>query len=153
MMRIEAGLPLPLGATLVAPQLESKRITYRFEPCAPPTTVRADADKLTQSVLNLLSNAVKFTPANGSIILWCERAGDDVDILVRDSGVGIPEERLDAIFDPFVQVDRALNRPHDGVGLGLSISRDLAIGMGGSLTVESEVGVGSVFRLRLRAGD
>ena len=137
---------------LVAPQLESKRITYRFEPCAPPTTVRADADKLTQIVLNLLSNAVKFTPANGSIILWCERAGDDVDILVRDSGVGIPEERLDAIFDPFVQVDRALNRPHDGVGLGLSISRDLAIGMGGSLTVESEVGVGSVFRLRLRAG-
>ena len=138
---------------LVAPQLEAKRITYRFEPCGSDTTVRADAEKLIQIVLNLLSNAVKFTPANGSIVLRCERAGGDVDILVRDSGVGIPEERLEAIFDPFVQVDRALNRPHEGVGLGLSISRDLAIGMDGSLTVESELGVGSVFRLRLRAGD
>ncbi|MEO7711598.1 MAG: ATP-binding protein [Gemmatimonadaceae bacterium] len=138
---------------LVAPQLEGKRIAYRFEPCGSAMTVRADTEKLTQIVLNLLSNAVKFTPADGSIMLRCERAGDDVHILVRDSGVGIPDERLDAIFDPFVQVDRALNRPHDGVGLGLSISRDLAIGMDGSLTVESEVGVGSVFRLRLRAGD
>ena len=138
---------------LVAPQLEGKRIAYRFEPSGSATTVRADAEKLTQIVLNLLSNAVKFTPPDGSITLSCERAGDDVHILVRDSGVGIPDGRLEAIFDPFVQVDRALNRPHEGVGLGLSISRDLAIGMDGSLTVESEVGVGSVFRLRLRAGD
>ncbi len=138
---------------LVAPQLETKRITYRFEPCGSATTVRADTEKLIQIVLNLLSNAIKFTPADGSILLRCARASDDVDILVRDSGVGIPEERLASIFDPFVQVDRSLSRPHEGVGLGLSISRDLAIGMDGSLTVESEVGVGSEFRLRLRAGD
>jgi len=72
---------------------------------------------------------------------------------VRDTGVGISPERLEAIFDPFVQVDRALNRPHEGVGLGLSISRDLAHGMGGTLTVRSEEREGSMFTLRLRAGE
>jgi signal transduction histidine kinase len=69
---------------------------------------------------------------------------------VADTGVGIAPERLDSVFDPFVQVDRALNRPHEGVGLGLAISRDLAQGMGGTLTVRSAPGEGSVFTLKLR---
>jgi signal transduction histidine kinase len=62
-------------------------------------------------------------------------------------------DRLESIFDPFVQVDRALNRPHEGVGLGLSISRDLAQGMGGTLTVRSSIESGSTFTLRLRRGE
>jgi len=68
---------------------------------------------------------------------------------VSDTGIGITPERLESVFDPFVQVDRALNRPHDGVGLGLAISRDLAQGMGGTLTVRSTPAEGSVFTLRL----
>jgi signal transduction histidine kinase len=139
---------------LVAPQLEAKQMRYTLERCDPSVLVRADRDKLMQIVLNLLSNAIKFTAPEGSITLSCDADARSVHIHVRDTGFGIPEDRIDSIFDPFVQVDRALNRPHEGVGLGLSISRDLAHGMGGMLTVKSEVGVGSTFTLTLRrAGD
>jgi signal transduction histidine kinase len=137
---------------LIAPQLGTKRLAYRVDRCPDDLLVRADQEKLQQIVINLLSNAIKFTPSEGTITMDCEVVGDHVLIRVRDSGVGIPAERLDAIFDPFVQVDRALNRPHEGVGLGLSISRDLARGMDGTLEVESTVGEGSVFTLRLKRG-
>ena len=137
---------------LIAPQLGAKRLAYRVERCSDDVTVRADQDKLQQIILNLLSNAIKFTSPEGTITMDCTIEGDQVLVSVRDSGVGIPAERLDAIFDPFVQVDRALNRPHEGVGLGLSISRDLARGMAGRLEVTSTVGVGSVFTLRLPKG-
>jgi signal transduction histidine kinase len=72
-----------------------------------------------------------------------------VAIRVRDTGMGIPDDRLRSIFEPFVQAGRALNRTHEGVGLGLAISRDLARAMGGDITVESEVGRGSVFTVTL----
>jgi signal transduction histidine kinase len=138
---------------LVAPQLEARELRYRFIPCDRTIVARADREKLMQIVLNLLSNAIKFTPPAGAVTLSCDAEVGWVRIHVHDTGIGIPEERMEAIFDPFVQVDRALNRPHEGVGLGLSISRDLAQGMGGSLTVRSEVGVGSTFTLRLRRGE
>jgi signal transduction histidine kinase len=137
---------------LVAPQIGAKSLRYEFERCDPTLVVRADREKLTQIVLNLLSNAIKFTAADGSIRLTCEADGSWVHVEVRDTGIGIPSERLESIFDPFVQVDRSLSRPHEGVGLGLSISRDLAQGMGGTLTVRSVVGEGSTFTLRLRRG-
>jgi signal transduction histidine kinase len=139
--------------TLVAPQMAAKGLAYRYEGCAATPLVRADAEKLQQIVLNLLSNAVKFTPAHGTITLACHVEGALAAISVTDTGIGIPADRLDAIFDPFVQVDRTLNRLHDGIGLGLSISRDLATGMGGTLTVRSSPDAGSTFTLRLpRAG-
>jgi signal transduction histidine kinase len=78
-----------------------------------------------------------------------ETDGDRVHIRVSDTGIGIPPGRLAAIFDPFVQADRVLSRPHDGVGLGLSIGRELARGMDGDLAVESTVGSGSTFTLTL----
>jgi signal transduction histidine kinase len=150
---------IPLDAVLaqveplVSPQLEAKELNYRFERCDPAVLVRADREKLTQIVLNLLSNAIKFTAPGGSIRLTCDADANWIRVHVRDTGIGIPVDRLESIFDPFVQVDRALNRPHEGVGLGLSISRDLAQGMGGTLTVQSVVGEGSTFTLRLRRGD
>jgi signal transduction histidine kinase len=103
-------------------------------------------------VLNVVANAIKFTPAGGTIAIDCDAAADRVYIRVRDTGVGIPPERVQFVFEPFVQGDRALNRPHEGVGLGLAISRDLARGMGGDLTVESTVGAGSVFTIALPRG-
>ncbi len=134
---------------LVTPQLQAKHQVYRFE-CASSTVVRADRDKLQQVTLNLLSNAIKFTPEGGSITLACHEDGEWACVEVSDTGVGIAADRLESVFDPFVQVDRALNRPHEGIGLGLAISRDLAHGMGGTLTVRSTPGEGSVFTLRLR---
>jgi signal transduction histidine kinase len=92
---------------------------------------------------------VKFTPEGGQIAVECEQTGETVAIRVRDTGIGIPEDRRRSIFEPFVQAGRALNRTHDGVGLGLAISRDLARAMGGDITVESEVGRGSVFIVTL----
>jgi signal transduction histidine kinase len=141
---------LTAAEPLVAPQLEAKRLRYSLDDCDAPIVVKADREKLMQIVLNLLSNAIKFTQPEGSVTIQCDVDPHAVRIHVRDTGVGIPGDRLESIFDAFVQVDRSLNRPHEGVGLGLSISRDLARGMGGTLTVASEVGRGSTFTLTLR---
>jgi signal transduction histidine kinase len=100
-------------------------------------------------LLNLLTNAVKFTPPGGQVELHCESHDSVVIAEVSDTGVGIPADRLQDIFEPFVQVDRSLENPREGVGLGLAISRDLARGMHGDLTVKSVVGAGSTFTLEL----
>jgi signal transduction histidine kinase len=136
---------------LIAPQVRAKGLTYTYASCDPSLTVHADHDRLQQVVLNLLSNAVKFTPDGGGIVVYCDTTSDADAVLVnvRDTGLGIPPDRLRTIFEPFVQVDRSLNRPHEGIGLGLSISRELARGMGGDLTVTSEVGKGSVFTVKV----
>jgi len=103
-----------------------------------------------QVLLNLVTNAVKFTEPGGQIAVECDADDANVRIIVRDTGRGIPEEHLTRIFDPFVQIDRDRTpASQQGVGLGLSISRDLAHGMGGSLTASSAVGVGSTFTLTL----
>jgi PAS domain S-box-containing protein len=117
-----------------------------------PFYVIADQDKLQQILINLLSNAVKFTPQGGQIMLELSAEPDQrgmATLRVSDTGVGIPDDKLQAIFEPFVQVGRSLSSPGEGTGLGLAISRDLARGMGGDLTVESEEGKGSVFTLTL----
>ena len=130
---------------LVAPQMRAKGLVFTYRPCEADLLVRADAEKLQQVVLNLLTNAIKFTPAGGRITLECETDDRMAHVRVRDTGVGIPADRLQRVFEAFVQGDRALNRPNEGVGLGLAIARDLARGMDGSLSVESRVGEGSVF--------
>jgi len=134
---------------LVAPQLRAKRLAFTVGSEGGVGVVRADLDKVRQILLNLLSNAAKFTDAGGSVALTCETVGRTVFLRVRDSGRGIPPDRLESIFEPFVQIDTCLTRTEDGVGLGLAISRDLARGMGGELTVESAVGEGSTFTLAL----
>ena len=120
-----------------------------------PTTVHADREKTRQILLNLVTNAIKFTPTGGSITLDTERTETDTVVLrVRDSGIGIPDAKLESIFEPFVQLEaRPANNGHQGVGLGLAISRDLARGMGGDLVAESTVDEGSTFTLRLRTTD
>ena len=141
--------------SLVAPQARAKGLVLETATCDPATTVRADSEKLRQVLLNLLSNAIKFTSPGGRVGLRCAasaRSGAPVvDIAVRDTGRGIPADQLEAIFEPFVQVGRTLSTPGEGTGLGLAISRDLAHGMGGTLHVESTIGVGSTFTLTLPA--
>jgi signal transduction histidine kinase len=138
---------------LVAPQVASRRQTFVFESCGADIVAAADADKVRQVVLNLMSNAVKYTPEGGTVRLSCEADTMTVRVHVTDTGPGIEPEQLPVIFEPFVQGHRALNRPNEGVGLGLAISRDLARGMGGDVTVTTQMGVGSRFTLELpRAG-
>ncbi|HEX6053706.1 MAG TPA: ATP-binding protein, partial [Gemmatimonadaceae bacterium] len=137
---------------LIAPQVRTRGIRFEVQPCDPALTARADRDKLGQVVLNLLGNAIKFTPEGGTVQLTCEADADYVRVHVRDTGSGIAPDRLDEIFEPFVQAHRALNRPSEGVGLGLAISRDLARGMGGEITVSSVLGLGSTFSLALQRG-
>ncbi len=134
---------------LVTPQLQDKGVKYEYEKCDDDLAVNADKEKLRQIVLNLLSNAIKFTQSGGTISVECKADDGKVQICVRDTGVGIPEDKIGAIFEPFVQLDRKLTSATEGTGLGLSISRDLARGMGGDLTAESAPGKGSMFVLDL----
>ncbi|HEX6039312.1 ATP-binding protein [Longimicrobium sp.] len=136
---------------LVAPQAQSKGVELSVAPCPPTLAVRADPEKVRQILVNLLSNAVKFTDRGGRVELSCEADGERVAVRVRDTGIGIAADQMDRIFEPFVQVRADLTRTAEGTGLGLAISRDLARGMGGDLTAESEPGVGSTFTLTLPA--
>jgi len=135
--------------SMIAPQILQKGLRYSFKGAGKTAAVLADPEKMQQIVLNLLSNAVKFTDSGGTIALSSEFSGNCVDIKVADTGAGIASEKVDRIFDPFVQVDRRLNQPVQGVGLGLAISQDLAKAMGGSVSVESVLGKGSTFTLSL----
>jgi PAS domain S-box-containing protein len=135
--------------SLVAPQAQAKGLELVSAATASSLVARADPEKLRQVLANLLSNAVKFTDAPGRITMAAAADGDRVRVEVSDTGVGIPADKLDAIFDPFVQVRSDLMRPYEGTGLGLAISRDLARGMGGELTAASTPGAGSTFTLWL----
>ena len=136
---------------LVAPLAATNRITLDVRAECPDVHVCADGEKLRQILINLLSNAIKYTDPGGRVGVHCSADDEHVLIDVTDTGVGIPAGRLDAIFEPFVQVERVYAGQRQGTGLGLSISRDLARGMGGELTVRSELGEGSTFTIRLRA--
>ncbi len=111
---------------------------------------RADREKLQQVLVNLLTNAIKYTEPGGEIHVACATDVASVSIAVIDTGIGIPQDKLMSIFEPFVQVDAGTTRSNEGVGLGLAISRDLARGMGGDIAVESKVGIGSTFVLTLQ---
>ena len=136
---------------LIEPQARAKGLALELQVGAPGPAVRADAAKLRQILVNLLGNAVKFTDCGGHVCVRCAASGETVSLSVTDTGIGIAAGDLERVFAPFVQVDRRHTRPHEGVGLGLAISRDLAHGMGGELTVESTPGAGSRFVLTLPA--
>ena len=158
--RIEAGrvdydvVPVSLAEVvgsvmpMVEPQMIAKEL--RIEVVLPERIVAmGDRDKVQQILLNLLTNAIKFTPAGGSVCV--EGSIDDTRTYLRviDTGVGIPQDMLDKVFEPFIQVDASKSRATEGTGLGLAISRDLARGMGGDLAAESRIGSGSTFQLVL----
>jgi signal transduction histidine kinase len=134
----------------VQPQLRQRGLSFTVERCEPGITVRADRDKIQQILLNLLSNALKFTPSGGTISLRCVRtAGGGATVTVEDTGQGIAADKLEWIFEPFVQVDRRYKREQEGIGLGLAISRELARAMGGDLVARNAEGQGSIFELTL----
>ena len=137
---------------LVEPQVRAKGLEFKME-CDPNLTVRADREKLDQILVNLVGNAIKFTDGQGRIDVVGRAEGTWARMEVRDTGEGIAVDQLDAVFAPFVSVERR-RRPREpqGIGLGLSISRELARAMSGELTVTSVLGEGSIFTLRLPRG-
>jgi signal transduction histidine kinase len=128
---------------------KSQSLSSRHQP-AP--TVRSDSDRIRRILENLVENALKYTPSSGSVAVET-RASDDggVELLVRDDGPGIGAEHLPRIFERFYRVDKARSRDLGGTGLGLSIVKHLAESIGASVTVASEVGQGTTFRVALPA--
>jgi signal transduction histidine kinase/PAS domain-containing protein len=154
---VAVGPVLLEAALMIEPQARAKGLAFEREDCDPALVARGDREKMLQVVLNLLSNAAKFTREGGTVRLSADASPDPalgvVRIVVRDSGRGIEGEQIERIFEPFVQVGRKLTSTEQGAGLGLAISRELARGMNGNLTVESVHGEGSTFTFTLpRAG-
>ena len=159
--RIEAGqlsydisefsLSEVIGAVvpLIEPQARTKGVLFSVDEPDQECDAVGDRAKVEQVLLNLLSNAVKFTRTGGRISVACRAEQKFARIIVSDTGVGIAADKLEAIFEPFVQLGRSLSSAHEGTGLGLAISRDLARAMRGDLTVTSDPGVGSIFTLLL----
>jgi PAS domain S-box-containing protein len=135
-------------ALLVEPLAHAKGLAFPVEVPEEPVWMESDPGKLRQIVLNLLSNAVKFTDA-GEVRLTARGRGDAVEIEVRDTGIGIPAEQAEKVFDPFWQVEQSPSRRVGGTGLGLSVTRHLARLLGGDVEVRSTLGEGSRFTARL----
>ena len=161
--KIEAGhievrpQPLELNALteplrhLFEPLAEKKGLSFQVRVAADaPAALVTDSQRLTQVLRNLLSNAFKFT-AKGEVALEVSGAGARVRFAVRDSGIGIPPEQQEVIFEAFRQADGSTSREYGGTGLGLSISRQLARLLGGEIRVDSAVGLGSTFTLEVAA--
>jgi PAS domain S-box-containing protein len=146
---VNAGGLLEEVGSMIAPQLETSGIHFLPAPNSRKVDIHADPERVRQILLNLLTNAIKFTPAGGTIRVSCEEDDATVRMRVHDTGIGIPADKLESIFEPFVQLDRSDRGGRAGTGLGLAISRDLARAMHGELKADSEVGRGSTFTLSL----
>ena len=149
-------IPIPVNVMLAevdglcALQAKAKGLTLSVARCEGEVVVAADAERFQQILLNLITNATKFTLAGGKIDVVSDVHDNAVRIRVRDTGLGIRPVDIERVFEPFVQIDRHLtSSTQQGVGLGLSISRELARAMSGDLTLESVEGIGSTFTLTL----
>jgi signal transduction histidine kinase len=146
--QVDVGEVVREVEAIVEPLAREKGLRLTVDAAEPSPPLRTDPRKLRQILLNLLGNAIKFTD-QGEIAFTTRAEGGDVLFSLRDTGIGIPPEHLDRIFEPFWQVDQGTARLAQGTGLGLSVSRRLAHLLGGTLHAESTPGQGSTFTLRL----
>jgi signal transduction histidine kinase len=149
--RVQVRQAFDAVAPLVQADLDRKRFKLERAPMAPSLAVIADAKSLQQILVNLLSNASKYTDEGGTITLGADRDGDTVRIWVRDTGIGISEDDIKRVFEPFFQAERGSTRRFAGIGLGLTISRDLARRQDGNVTIESKLGAGTTASVVLPA--
>jgi signal transduction histidine kinase/CheY-like chemotaxis protein len=134
---------------IVKEQAQRKQIKLRSTIDASVKFVIVDERRWRQLLINLLSNAIKFTDAGGSVELRVESVENGLKFSVQDTGIGIPPEYMGKIFKPFIQIDGNLNRRHAGTGLGLALVKQIAELHSATVSVESEVGVGSCFTIFL----
>jgi len=138
-------------ADLLSVQLKEKQIQFSAEIAADAASVLADATQLNRVFINLIGNALKFTPQEGKISVSSQKTGEQVEIAVNDTGCGIPEEALDAIFEEFYRVDNTINQGVKGTGLGLSLVKRIIEAHQGKIRVKSRLGHGSTFSFTLPA--
>jgi signal transduction histidine kinase len=147
--QVRSAVLLDAASEAMVGEFAAHGIDFRVLPCRDDLLVSADRDRALEILHHLLGNAAKFTPRGGRVTLGCERGPGVARFVVADTGRGVPEGHRESIFHPFVQAEKGLTRSVDGSGMGLAVGRELAQRMGGSLTVTSEVGVGSRFVLTL----
>ena len=139
--------------SIIEQESKKKNLTLQIEEIPPDIAVHADPDKLRQVILNLATNAIKFTPASGTVSITAARDEKRIRIDVRDTGIGISAANLTHVFEPFFQVDQGGTRKYPGVGLGLSIVRDVVLAMNGDVEIDSEPGNGTTVSVLLPAAD
>ncbi|MBZ4645397.1 MAG: hypothetical protein JG777_886 [Clostridia bacterium] len=133
----------------VAQYIEGRGLLLEFDTTIEEKVIACDPDKIERIILNLLSNAIKFTNPGGKISVNIDDKGESITISVKDTGIGIPEDKLNMIFERFRQVDKSLARNHEGSGIGLSLVKSLVEMHGGKISVKSEYGKGSEFIIEL----
>ena len=141
---LDVPAALEYAASMLRERATAHSIDLRVELGGRVGAVEADELRFKQVVLNLVSNAVKFTPDGGSVVIWADEVDTDLHVTVKDTGVGIPVEDRERIFESFQQGGRGAAR-EEGTGLGLTLSRRIVELLGGRMWLESEVGVGSTF--------
>jgi putative nucleotidyltransferase with HDIG domain len=137
----------------VKPLADQRQIKLYFQHPPHDIDMVVDPDQFEKVVLNLLSNALKFTPKGGKITVYIEEKDSTVTLIVEDTGIGIPKNLLESIFNRFSQVDGSMSRAHEGTGLGLSLVREIVTLHQGSVRAESELGKGSRFIVDLLKGE
>ena len=130
------------------PFADKKNIRIEVSINCAPGMIKSDSLRVEQVLLNLVNNAIKFTE-RGSVRVECERDENEISVKITDTGIGIEKEKLGDLFKPFMQIDTGISRKHEGTGLGLSICKRLLDLLHGTIEVESEIGVGSTFTVRL----
>jgi cell cycle sensor histidine kinase DivJ len=135
--------------TIISSAAHNAGVELRYVLPDEPAYVSGDDRSIRQVALNLLANAVKFTPAGGCVSLELGMRAGFVEFAISDTGIGIAKEHLDAVFEPFRQVDASIRRRHEGTGLGLAITKRLVELHGGRIVLESEPGIGTTVRVKL----
>jgi len=147
---LEVGSLLNRVTAIIEPIARAKGLALRIDPPHETETLITDPDKLVQVLLNLLSNAVKFTE-RGEVSVTARRGADELVFEVADTGIGLDKADLERIFEPFWRGERPITRKAGGTGLGLAITQRLVDMLRGSIEVESTLGQGSLFRIRIPA--
>jgi len=141
---------IKLTGSNMSPIAKKKNIDFRVEVPEKIPIIEGDSDRITQIITDLVDNALKFTPNNGTVIVRAAALRNDfVEISVQDTGIGIAKENQKRVFDKFEQVDASITRKYGGTGLGLPIVKNLVELHGGKITLESELGKGSTFKVNL----
>ncbi|NOZ76367.1 MAG: HAMP domain-containing histidine kinase [Euryarchaeota archaeon] len=135
--------------TEMVPVAEEKDVRFELDLGCDGSRIEGEYQQIKHAFRNIISNSVKFNKSMGSVVISTRQKDGAVEVSIKDTGIGIPEEIRDRIFDPFYQGDSSPTRKYGGTGLGLAITKEVIKNLGGSIMVESQVDQGSCFKVKL----